>query len=110
MSDGGHIYDDRGLCREPSEAYQTIASTSLNVHHVAFGSGDRIGFSIDMDEGTMRYYRNGAFLAGSNITGIQVDQPLYPIACFPELHFPQDPAQVATSVCINVPDQLPDGV
>jgi hypothetical protein len=72
-----------------------------NAHHVPYGAGDRIGFAVDMDVGTMHFYRNGALIPGASIEGMEVNEPLYIVGC---------PRTSGTTVTISRPEHLPYAV
>jgi hypothetical protein len=71
-----------------------LPDTSKNKHGLAFGSGDRIGFAIDTDHGTMHFFRNDELIEGSKITGVPTNEPLFLVG---------GPNFVGTSVQLSVP-------
>jgi hypothetical protein len=74
LADAGRIFEgSRGNTR-------WLCASAMNLHERAFGSGDRIGFMIDMNRGVMTFVRNGQVLPGSRIQSLPVDEPLYLVA------------------------------
>jgi hypothetical protein len=94
VEDGGEVYEGAcGKTREETDAH----ADSLNANGRLFGSSDKICFAIDMDKGTMQFYRNGKALKGTKITGVPIDKPLYLFAT------PLDPG---ATVRIALPDAV----
>jgi hypothetical protein len=89
---GNGVIRQGGLKTGEDCAYLPKGST--NSKGVAFGSGDKIGFAVDTDHGTMLFYRNGVFLEGSEITGVSTKEPLYLVGC---------PNFVDTSIVLSQP-------
>jgi hypothetical protein len=54
-----------------------------------------------MNQGTMRFFRDGKALKGADIKGVPTDKPLYLLA---------SPCDPETTVRLSLPDELPEGV
>jgi hypothetical protein len=49
------------------EQTSSVPKSSLNKDSKAYSFGDKIGFAIDMDKGTMQFFRNGKHIEGADI-------------------------------------------
>jgi hypothetical protein len=65
----------------------------------AFRSGDRIGFAIDTNEGTMTFFHNGVPMEGAQIQGVPTDEQLHLLAC---------PCKDGVSVKVTCPVEVRD--
>jgi hypothetical protein len=82
LSDGWWgLTDAGGICKGDDDLTTFAPEESLNENGVAFGSGDRIGFTIDMSRGVMNFYRNGELIQGAQIKGVPANQPLVLVGC-----------------------------
>jgi hypothetical protein len=73
----------------------------MSEHGVAYGSGDRIGFSIDMDQGMMLFYRNGELIKGAEVVGVPTAEALRLVGC---------PDSRGSSVRLSVPVEFGSSV
>jgi hypothetical protein len=78
----GSVYEGEGIKGAPTLVTKYIPASARNDHGQAFGSGDRIGFAIDMDNGTMNFFRNGKLLPGATIEDLPItEEEFYVVGC-----------------------------
>jgi hypothetical protein len=95
LSDGWWgLTDAGGVCKGDDELAEFAPEASMSEHGVAYGSGDRIGFSIDMDQGMMLFYRNGELIKGAEVVGVPTTEALRLVGC---------PDSRGSSVRLSVP-------
>merc|ERR1712070_348749 len=64
------ISDTGGIWAGQQGLVGQLPKDSMNSYGVAFGCGDRIGCAIDMDGGTMEFFRNGDVISGAKLLDI----------------------------------------
>jgi hypothetical protein len=80
----GSVYEGEGIKGAEGMRGLTkyLPASSRNSENQAFGSGDRIGFTIDMDRGTMNFFRNGKLLEGAQIENMpMLEEEFYVVGC-----------------------------
>ena len=102
----GSIYEGEGI--KPHEGGDKISvkgltgyvpPTARNTRGQAFGSGDKIGFVINMEEGTMKFYRNGETMEGTEINNIPThEEEFWVVGC---------PYDAGSSVKISLGETVP---
>jgi hypothetical protein len=90
------LEDDEDIMIAGEES-RRVPELSKNKHGQAFGAGDRIGFAINMDKGTMDFFRNGHLIEGASIAGLPTDEQLHLVASL---------YNNGASVKLTVPDAL----
>jgi hypothetical protein len=91
VEDGRRVYEgSRGLTKR-------VPGTACNSFKVLFGVRDRIGFAIDMDQGSMQFFRNGELVEEAAIKGLPTQDRLVP------LYVVASPAWEGSTVQIQTP-------
>ena len=64
------ISDTGGIWSGAHGIIGQLPPESMNDYGVAFGCGDRVGFAVDMPEGTIEFFRNGDLIPHAKISNL----------------------------------------
>jgi hypothetical protein len=75
--------EDDGTIFAGDTTHNPIPTHAKNRYGRAYGEGDVVGLEVDMNEGTMRFYRNGQLVEGGDISGLPTggSERLHLVAC-----------------------------
>jgi hypothetical protein len=68
--------EDDGSVFVGEKKHKNLAKKYKNKQGRAYGSGDRVGMEIDMNKGTIKFFRNGEPLKGTEITGLPTSRDI----------------------------------